>query len=193
MLPTLAILCLLTAPPAGRAAALPAAAAISPASPSSAAVAAPAPAVLAPAPDAASRSPVPLTAAQASLARVLGNELRCPVCQGMPIGEAPSPMARAMMRRVQEMVASGETPDAIRAHFVARYGEWVLLDPRAEGFGWLVWGLPPLLLLLSSIVLWRLGRRPRSAATATAAECTVAAKTLAENPLLAAIRAEVHR
>ena len=190
MLPTLAILCLLSTP-AGGAAVL--AAAGSPAPSSAAAVAAAAPAVMAPATAAAARSPVPLTAAQASLARVLGNELRCPVCQGMPIGEAPSPMARAMMRRVQEMVASGETPDAIRAHFVARYGEWVLLDPRAEGFGWLVWGLPPLMLLLSSMVLWRLGRRPKSAATATATEFTMPTKTLAENPLLAAIRAEVHR
>ena len=36
-------------------------------------------------------------------AQDIGRELRCPVCQGMPISESPADMAQAMMKRVREL------------------------------------------------------------------------------------------
>ncbi len=81
----------------------------------------------------------------------IGRELRCPVCQGMPIGESPSEMAQAMMKRVRELHAEGKSREYIRQYFVDRYGEWVLLKPEAKGFNLVVWFLPPAALLLG---LW---------------------------------------
>lgn len=79
----------------------------------------------------------------------LGARLRCPVCQGMPIGESPAPMAQDMMREVRRMrLEEGQSEDQIAAHFTARYGTWVLLDPPTSGFGLLVWLLPPAALML---------------------------------------------
>src|SRR3954470_5152771 len=63
----------------------------------------------------------------------IGRGLRCPVCQGMPISESPSDMAQAMMKRVREMVAEGQSESDIKAYFVSRYGEWVLLEPTHQG------------------------------------------------------------
>ena len=39
-------------------------------------------------------------------------------------------------------LAAGESPEAIKAYFVERYGEWILLAPKREGFNLLVWVLP---------------------------------------------------
>ena len=80
----------------------------------------------------------------------LGARLRCPVCQGMPIGESPAPMAQDMMREVRRMrTEEGKSEAEIASYFTDRYGAWILLDPPASGFGLLVWMLPPAVLLLA--------------------------------------------
>ena len=78
----------------------------------------------------------------------IGLLLRCPVCQGMPIAESPAQMAQAMMTRIRELHKEGKSKDEIIEYFVSRYGEWVVLEPRKKGINWLVWGLPPIVLLL---------------------------------------------
>jgi cytochrome c-type biogenesis protein CcmH len=79
----------------------------------------------------------------------LGARLRCPVCQGMPIGESPAPMAQDMMREVRRLrVEEGQSEEQIAAHFTERYGTWVLLDPPKQGVGLLVWMLPPAALMI---------------------------------------------
>ena len=78
----------------------------------------------------------------------IGLLLRCPVCQGMPIAESPAEMAQAMMTRIRELHQEGKSKDEIIEYFIDRYGEWVLLEPKAEGLSWLVWVMPPLFLLI---------------------------------------------
>jgi cytochrome c-type biogenesis protein CcmH len=118
-------------------------------------------------------APAASAAQQEETVYLLGKLLRCPVCQGMPVGESPSPMARDMMQLIREKVAAGESHDAIKAYFVQRYGEWVLLAPQAQGFNWLVYLLPPLALGLCG--LWTVSylgrpRRPLAAEGGTGAE-----------------------
>ena len=95
-------------------------------------------------------------------AREIGLLLRCPVCQGMPIVDSPADMAQSMMRRIREMSAEGKTKDEILEYFTARYGDWVLLEPRKEGLNWLVWVMPPLFLLLGVLMALGYGRRSKS-------------------------------
>lgn len=78
----------------------------------------------------------------------IGLMLRCPVCQGMPIAESPAEMAQAMMTRIRELHKEGKSKDEILGYFVARYGEWVVLEPKKEGLNWLVWVVPPAVLFL---------------------------------------------
>ena len=68
--------------------------------------------------------------------------LRCVVCQGLSIEDSPAELAREMRAIVREQVAAGRTRAQIEAYFVDRYGEFVLLEPRAEGFNLLVYALP---------------------------------------------------
>lgn len=73
--------------------------------------------------------------------------LRCPVCQGVSVEDSPTDLAREMRGVVREQLAAGRTPDEVRAFFEAKYGEWILLEPKANGFNLIVYILPWLALL----------------------------------------------
>jgi len=74
--------------------------------------------------------------------QLLAAELRCPVCQNLSVGDSPSEMANQMRELVREKLKNGESPEQIRAYFVSRYGEWILLAPKRQGFNWVAWLLP---------------------------------------------------
>jgi cytochrome c-type biogenesis protein CcmH len=132
---------------------------------------------------------VPLDAPREARVQALGKLLRCPMCQGLSIADSGSSAARAQMDRVRELVAEGKSDEEIRAYFVARYGEWALLEPSAQGFNWLVWLGPPALLLLGALVIARVVRRapePRATGGAPAQAPTA-------DPYLEAVRAELKK
>lgn len=68
--------------------------------------------------------------------------LRCPVCKGVSIQDSPADLAQEMRAVVRDQLRAGKTPDEVRAYFVDRYGEWILLDPMAKGLNLLVYVLP---------------------------------------------------
>lgn len=74
--------------------------------------------------------------------------LRCPVCRNQSIVESNAELSREMHRVVRERLAAGETPEQVRAYFVSRYGEWILLQPQARGINLIVYALPVLALVL---------------------------------------------
>lgn len=79
--------------------------------------------------------------------REVASELRCPVCQGLSIADSPSDLALEMKGLVREQLAAGKSPEEIRAYFIGKYGEWVLLEPKAEGLNLLVYLLPVALVI----------------------------------------------
>ncbi|MGH7424414.1 MAG: cytochrome c-type biogenesis protein [Candidatus Methylomirabilales bacterium] len=74
--------------------------------------------------------------------RQISAELRCPVCQGLSVADSPSRMADQMRDLIRERLEAGESPEAVKSYFVERYGEWILLAPKREGFNLVVWVLP---------------------------------------------------
>jgi cytochrome c-type biogenesis protein CcmH len=90
--------------------------------------------------------------------------LRCPVCQGESIQDSPSELAQQMKAVVREKLRSGESPDQVRAYFVARYGEWILLEPKMKGLNIALYALPVVLigggLVLVVILVKRWTRAP---------------------------------
>ena len=86
-------------------------------------------------------------------ARAIAGQLRCPVCRGIPIAESPSELASDMMGVIRKKLAEGESEEEILSYFEDRYGEWILLQPKAEGINLLVWLLPGALLLGGAIFL----------------------------------------
>jgi cytochrome c-type biogenesis protein CcmH len=74
----------------------------------------------------------------------LAAQLRCPVCQGASIQDSPAELAQQMRDLVREQLRTGKSPDEVKAYFVSKYGEWILLQPRASGFNILIYALPML-------------------------------------------------
>lgn len=105
----------------------------------------------------------------AARAQAIGEDLRCPVCQGLSVADSHSPTADAMRADIRRRVDAGESAASIKAHYVGSYGEWVLLRPEATGVGALVWVLPVAALVAAACGLafafrrWR--RQPTLAAS----------------------------
>lgn len=92
-------------------------------------------------------------------ARAISEELRCLVCQNQSIDASDAQLAKDLRLVVRERIAAGDSDDAVRDFLVARYGEFVLLRPRAHGVGLLLWVLPPALLLMAGAGLFLAFRR----------------------------------
>ena len=90
-------------------------------------------------------------------------QLRCVVCQSLSVADSPSETANQMRGIIRERLAAGESPAEVRAYFVEKYGEWILLAPPKSGFNLLVWVVPfaglGLGLLLVAVVLRRWSRK----------------------------------
>ncbi len=105
------------------------------------------------------QGPQPPDSALEARVRALSSELRCPVCQGESIQDSPAALAVEMKAVVREQLAAGRTPDDVKAYFVDKYGEWILLRPRASGWNILVYAMPMLALLIGVAVIVRATRR----------------------------------
>jgi cytochrome c-type biogenesis protein CcmH len=85
--------------------------------------------------------------------RSVSSQLRCPVCQGESIQESPAELAKEMRQVVREQLAAGRSSDEVKAYFVSKYGEWILLEPKAHGANLTVYLLPFVMLLGGAILI----------------------------------------
>ncbi len=72
----------------------------------------------------------------------LGARLRCPVCQSESVADSTSQTARDIQALIDEQIAAGSSDGEIIDFFVARYGEWIVLDAPAKGRTLVLWILP---------------------------------------------------
>ncbi len=92
-------------------------------------------------------------------ARQISEELRCLVCQNQSIDASDAQLAKDLRIIVRERIVAGDSDDAVRDFLVARYGEFVLLKPRAHGVGLVLWALPAILLIVAGAGLFVAFRR----------------------------------
>ena len=85
--------------------------------------------------------------------------LRCPVCQGLSIQDSPSELSLQMKDVVRQQLKAGKSPEEVKAYFVSKYGEWILLQPKASGANLLVYILPIVLVLGGAVFIWLMVKR----------------------------------
>jgi len=106
-------------------------------------------------------------------AQAISRGLRCVVCQNQNIDDSAAPLAADMRRLVRERLVAGDSDDQVRAYFVARYGNFVLLKPPFQPDTWLLWISPAIVLVISAagfLAYLRRGRRPAPPAPLSAEE-----------------------
>ncbi|HEX6132546.1 MAG TPA: cytochrome c-type biogenesis protein [Longimicrobiales bacterium] len=89
----------------------------------------------------------------------VASQLRCVVCQGLSIQDSPSTLAQEMRAVVREQLAAGRSEQEVKDYFAARYGEWVLLQPKASGFNLVVYLLPVAAILGGAAFVYVRARR----------------------------------
>jgi cytochrome c-type biogenesis protein CcmH len=107
------------------------------------------------------------TADQEARVREIASQLRCPICQGLSVGDSPSELANEMRTLIREQLQQGKTSAEVLDYFAQRYGEWILLAPPKHGFNLVIWVLPFVLLPVGAAAVYVGARRwVRKSATA---------------------------
>ncbi len=91
----------------------------------------------------------------------IGDQVRCPACEGESIAESPSSYAADMMTYVRELVDQGLSDQQVLDRLMASYPDSQLLDPPLRAGTLLLWLIPAAVLLTGAgLVLSRRRRRP---------------------------------
>ncbi len=118
-------------------------------------------------------------------ARTIGAVLRCLVCRNESIDESGASLAHDIRVLLRERIAAGDTDEQAKQAIVARYGDYVLLNPPVKPATYVLWFGPLGMLLVGAIgtLIW-VRRRPTSLQTTaplTAAEQSQLDKMLQES------------
>lgn len=89
----------------------------------------------------------------------LSQEIACPVCGGESVAQSQAPAAVNIRSVIAQQVDAGRNDDQIRAYLGDRFGEELLLRPRAEGLSSLVWIVPVVVAVLAAAGLVVVFRR----------------------------------
>ena len=111
--------------------------------------------------------------AKEARARALFRDVRCLVCQSQSIDESDAPLAHDLRQVIRQQVADGRTDGDIERFLVSRYGQFVLLTPKASLGNAILWIGPLLIVAAGAAALIARGRKapePTSLTTQEEAE-----------------------
>ena len=96
-------------------------------------------------------------------ARALQRQLRCLVCQGESIDESQAPLAGELRHVVRQQMAEGKSDGQIKQFLVARYGDFILMEPPLQPDTYFLWLAPFVVLLGAGGVAYWVIRRSKPA------------------------------
>jgi len=79
-------------------------------------------------------------------------ELRCPKCQNQNLADSNSAIAQDLRQKIYEMLESERSNPEIVDYMVARYGDFVLYEPRFNSQNAILW-LGPFVLLIAGLLV----------------------------------------
>lgn len=96
-------------------------------------------------------------------ARILSRDIRCLVCQNQSIDDSNAPLARDLRLIVRERLVAGDSDDGIIQYLVARYGDFVRLQPPMKPATYALWFGPAAILAMGAagILIFFARRRRR--------------------------------
>ena len=92
---------------------------------------------------------------QEARARSLQKELRCLVCQGESLDESNASLAVDLRRLIRAHIKAGDSDEQIKNFLVARYGDFILMEPPFEAHTYALWLTPFGVLILGvGVAIW---------------------------------------
>ncbi len=85
----------------------------------------------------------------------IAKDLFCPVCENTPLDVCPTDACKEWREEIRGMLAEGKSEAEIKQHFVDYYGARVLSEPPRTGFNWLIYVVPPIIIVAGVFVLFR--------------------------------------
>lgn len=95
-------------------------------------------------------------------AREISKGLRCLVCRNESIDDSNAGLARDLRVLVRERLVAGDTDTEVLDFVVSRYGEYVLLNPKATGSNLVLWLSGPAMLLVAGWIGFTFIRKRKS-------------------------------
>jgi cytochrome c-type biogenesis protein CcmH len=83
----------------------------------------------------------------------IASEMYCPVCENIPLDQCSTQACYDWRELIRQKLAEGKSAEQIKAYFAAQYGDKVLSEPPRRGLNWLLYLLPPAVLILAGIIL----------------------------------------
>ncbi|MCB6177466.1 cytochrome c-type biogenesis protein CcmH [Rhodobacter sp. Har01] len=103
-------------------------------------------------------------------ARDISRQIRCPVCQGESIDDSNATISRDLRIILRERLVAGDSDDQVIDFLVARYGEFILYNPRATGSNLILWLAGPAMLALGGGIALAAFRRKTAPETGLSAD-----------------------
>jgi cytochrome c-type biogenesis protein CcmH len=85
----------------------------------------------------------------------IAHQLYCPVCENTPLDVCPTEACRQWRDLIRQQLSEGWSEARIKQYFVDQYGARVLAEPPRSGLNWLIYVLPPLIILGGAFMLFR--------------------------------------
>jgi cytochrome c-type biogenesis protein CcmH len=85
----------------------------------------------------------------------IARQLYCPVCENTPLDVCPTDACREWREEIRKLLAEGKSEEQIKQYFVDYYGARVLAEPPRQGFNWLVYVVPPIVIVAGIFILFR--------------------------------------
>ena len=85
----------------------------------------------------------------------IARQLYCPVCENTPLDVCPTEACRQWRALIRQMISEGKSEAEIKQYFVENYGARVLGAPPLTGLNWLVYIIPPAIILAGALFLFR--------------------------------------
>jgi cytochrome c-type biogenesis protein CcmH len=122
----------------------------------------------------------------------LARDMYCPVCENTPLDVCPTQACAQWRDLIRQKMSQGWSDQQIKDYFVAQYGDRVLAEPPARGLNLMVYFLPPLLIAVAIIILYRVLRKMKLQTTQVSSPGEKLSE-LPDDPYLAQMEDELDR
>ena len=85
----------------------------------------------------------------------IAKNMYCPVCENIPLDQCGTVACQQWRDEIRDKLRLGWTEDEIYDYFVEKFGDRVLAIPPRRGLNWLIYILPPVIIVLSGVFVFR--------------------------------------